>query len=255
MKSFWGGIELNVTYSPLIGTTYSFIFRVKMKNESSRVSWGEKLYLDDVMFLGRQDAFFIYKISELNFSDELINDINSIVTRSKIRDRLNRILALGGEFEFVNTERVVFSNNLILIDSLLPQIISEMVFQFYSNGLSSVSELVQVVEDVNPIKFDQSHKHQFYSYKIKRFLTDVALGMMPATVWTGQYDATGGYLVVKEDGDILCYHIYNINNFENYLLNHTKLDTASSTRHEFGQIYEEAGEVFMKLNLQIRFVK
>ncbi|PKQ66284.1 restriction endonuclease [Labilibaculum manganireducens] len=198
---------------------------------------------------------FIYKISGLDSSEELINDINSIATRSKIRDRLNRILDLGGEFKFLNTERVVFSNNLVLIDSMLPQIVSEMVLQFYSNGISSVRELVQVVEGVNPVKFDQSHNHQFYSYKIKRFLTDVALGMMPATVWTGQYDATGGYLVVKEDGDVLCYHVYNKNEFENYLLNHTKLDTASSTRHEFGQIYEEAGEVFMKLNLQIRFVK
>jgi type II restriction enzyme len=74
-------------------------------------------------------------------------------------------------------------------------------------------------------------------------------------MWTGELDAMGGYLVVKEDGDVLAYHIYNRNFFENYLLNNTKLDTASSTRHDFGKIYSEGREQFFKLNLQIRFKK
>jgi type II restriction enzyme len=79
--------------------------------------------------------------------------------------------------------------------------------------------------------------------------------MIPSKVWTGKYDTTGGYLVVKDDGDILCYHVYNRNDFENYLLNHTRLETASFSRHGFDEIYEEEGELFLKLNLQIRFIK
>lgn len=79
--------------------------------------------------------------------------------------------------------------------------------------------------------------------------------MMPSKVWSGELDATGGYLIVKEDGDILCYHIYNRNEFEDYLLNNTKLETASSTRHDFGTIYKQNGDLFFKLNLQIRFIK
>lgn len=39
------------------------------------------------------------------------------------------------------------------------------------------------------------------------------LGMMPSKVWDGQMNATGGYQVVKEDGDMLCYPIYNRNDF------------------------------------------
>jgi hypothetical protein len=52
---------------------------------------------------------------------------------------------------------------------------------------------------------------------------------------------------------VLCYHIYNRNQFEDYLFSNTKLDTPSSTCHEFGMIYEENGEVFFALNLQVRF--
>ena len=118
-----------------------------------------------------------------------------------------------------------------------------------------MTDLVNKTADKNPLNFDIENEHKFYEYKIKRFLTDVALGMMPSKVWTGQYDATGGYLIVKENGDVLCYHIYNRNEFEDYLLNNTKLDTASSSRHGFGEIYEANGDLYFNLNLQIRFIK
>lgn len=196
---------------------------------------------------------FVYKIVGAKIDKQDITDINNISSRSKIKDRIVEIKNKGGKFEFVKTQRTIFSNNLILIDSLLPQILSNVVLNFYSSSYSNTEELVKLTEEENPLKFDTTDKHLFYSYKIKRFLTDIALGMMPSKVWTGKYDATGGYLIVKADGEILCYHIYNKNEFENYLLANTKLDTASSSRHGFGEIYEENGVFFFKLNLQIRF--
>jgi HpaII restriction endonuclease len=84
-------------------------------------------------------------------------------------------------------------------------------------------------------------------------VSEAALGMTPAKVWAGVYDVTGGYLIVKENGDVLCYHIYNRNQFEDYLFANTKLETAGSTKHKFGEIYEENGDYFFKLNLQVRF--
>ncbi|GAA3579482.1 HpaII family restriction endonuclease [Snuella lapsa] len=198
---------------------------------------------------------FIYKINFTNLTRNEIDQINSIDTRSKIMDRIAQVQSKGGVFEFVKTERQIFSNNLVLIDSLLPQILSQIIFDFYSTEFSHLTDLVDLATTKNPLDFDIKNEHKFYEYKIKRFLTDVALGMMPSQVWTGKYDATGGYLIVKENGDVLCYHIYNRNEFEDYLLNNTKLDTASSSRHEFGEIYEENGQLFFKLNLQIRFTK
>lgn len=198
---------------------------------------------------------FIYEIGFIHLAQKEIDHINSISTRSKIMDRITKILNEGGTFEFVKTERQIFSNNLVLIDSLLPQILSEIVFDFYTTEFSHLTDLVKLTTDKNPLEFDIENEHKFYEYKIKRFLTDVALGMMPSKVWTGKYDATGGYLIVKENGDVLCYHIYNRNEFEDYLLNNTKLDTASSSRHGFGEIYEENGLLYFKLNLQIRFTK
>lgn len=198
---------------------------------------------------------FIYKIEDTKISEKEINEINSISTRRKIQDRVNGIQNKGGFFEFIRTERKIFSNNLILVDSLLPEILSQIVLNFYSSNLSEMSDLVAAISQKNPLSFDVENKHKFYEYKIKRFLTDVALGLMPSKVWDGKYDATGGYLIVKENGDILCYHVYSRNKFEDYLFNNTKLETASSSRHEFGEIYKENEEFFFKLNLQIRFIK
>ncbi len=197
---------------------------------------------------------FIYAIENTSISESEIQRINRIDGPSKIKDRISEIKSANGHLKYKSLEQDIFKNNLILIDSLLPNILSEMVLKFFTSSLSSVKSLCQEVSNCNPLNFDNQHSHAFYEYKIKRFLTDVALGMMPSKVWNGHYDATGGYLIVKENGDILCYHIYNRNQFEDYLFENTKLETASSTRHEFGSIYTNTdNELYFKLNLQIRF--
>lgn len=203
---------------------------------------------------------FIFKIENNSLSKKDIEDINSLFVKRgeklsrDIKGRIKAIYEKGAKLSFVNPQKQIFSNNLILIDSLLPQILASVLLQFASSNYSSLEDLVKVTEEQNPLNFDTTNKHLFYSYKIKRFLTDIALGMMPSKVWTGEYDATGGYLIVKADGEIVCYHIYNKNEFENYLLLNTKLETASSSRHKFGEIYEEDGQLYFKLNLQIRFL-
>ncbi len=197
---------------------------------------------------------FIYQLNSFKGNSKIVKAINEIDSKSKIKDRLEEIKKLGGKLKFTTLEQDVFKNNLVLIDSLLPNILAEVLKTFFTTSLSSTKDLTENINKSNPLNYDNQFSHTFYEYKIKRFLTDVALGMTPSKVWTGLYDATGGYLVVKENGDVLCYHIYNRNQFEDYLFNNTKLETASSTRHEFGKIYDEEGNFYFKLNLQIRFI-
>ncbi len=197
---------------------------------------------------------FIYELKG-DISRNDAESINLIETRGKIKARIEKIYSQDYELNFLDTEKDIFKNNLVLIDSLLPNILAEIVKIFYSTNYSKVSEIVLELERDNPLNFDTKYNHKYYEYKIKKFLTEIAVGMMPATVWEGIYDATGGYLIVKEDGEILAYHLYNRNEFEDYLYHNTKLDTASSSRHVFGKIYNVDGKFFFKLNLQIRFIK
>ena len=148
-----------------------------------------------------------------------------------------------------------FELNLQVIDSQFPIIASELIRYFYEFGISKISDLILKITDNNPCEFNQNNSHKFYKIKIKNFLINVALGMTLSKVWDDQFDATGGYIIVKENGDVLCYHVYNRDQFGDYLLNNTKLDTASTSRHNFGNIYKENGKFFMNLNFQIRFIK
>ena len=196
---------------------------------------------------------FIYSIEHFNPTFEQLTLINDINTKSKIKDRIEFIKNLGGVFKFSELENQNFKNNLVLVDSLLPNILAEILIQFFTTSNNTLADLTESIDKSNPLHYDQYAEHKFYNYKIKKFLTDVALGMTPSKVWSGVYDATGGYLIVKKTGEIFCYHIYNKNQFEDYLFNNTKLETASSTRHQFVKIYDENGKYFFKLNLQIRF--
>lgn len=233
-----------VVYDQRTGTPYELGFSIKSELGGA-----------STLLNAGKTTNFIYKIDDIRSTDKWIEEINSLDSRHKIKDRISGIYGLRGSFEFVGNENPVFENNLKLIDTQLPFLLSHIVMEFYSSNRSTVRDLVDRVTRLNPLNFDPSQGHPFYEYKLKRFLTDVALGMMPSKVWTGDVDATGGFLIVKDSGDILCYHIYSRNEFENYLINKTKLETASSKRHGFGKVYRETGNSYIKLNLQIRFQK
>ena len=197
---------------------------------------------------------FIYEIigtEQLN-----INEINSIEISPKISNRIAAIHTKGFDIKFRKIQSDTLQLNLQLIDSDLPQILSELLLLKYSTpGLALLSTTLKQLTTNNPLNFDLSQGHPFYEYKIKNFLTDSALGMTPATMWTGQYNATGGIIIVKEDGELVCYHIYNRNEFQSYLLNNTRLEQASTSRYGFGDLYKEGEKTFLKLNLQIRFTQ
>lgn len=194
---------------------------------------------------------FVFEIKNIN--SDIFEKINMINTRSKIKDRVKFIQSRGLVTQFNSIESENFQLNLQMIDTLLPEMLGEILLYYYGGLATSLKDLVSLLEHKNPLNFNQSSNHKFYEFKIKNFLTDVALGMTPQKEWKGLYDATGGYIVVKEDGEIVCYHIYNRNEFQEYLLNHTYLDTPSSTRYHFGEAFHEHDKTYIKLNLQIRF--
>ena len=195
---------------------------------------------------------FIFEVLG-NITDAVMDEFN---TCSKLfRDRFAVLQANGCDIKYKTMENDVFENNLILIDGNLPEICAEMLKAFYSQGITTVEQAIEHVHEKNPLEYNLSKGHPFYSYKFKKMLTECALGMLPSKPWDGTADATGGYIIVREDGEVLCYHLFNRNEFENYLLLNTKFETASTSRHEFGSIYKEDGKYYLKLNLQIRFIK
>ena len=57
-----------------------------------------------------------------------------------------------------------------------------------------------------------------------------------------------------KDGDVVAYHIYNRNSFEDYLFDDTCFERASTKKHDYAHIYENDGKMYINLNAQIRFI-
>ncbi len=191
---------------------------------------------------------FSFCINQFNSYADHVNETSG---NSKIRDRLQQIMNDGATLEFVKVASQSFMRNLQLIDTVLPQILAQMLIEYYSGGATTIPELCRAVGERRPFGMGEVE----ISYKIKSFLRAVALGMVPSKDWSTYLSTYGGYIVVRDDGMLLCYHLYNDDEFRDYLFNNTKLDTPSSTRHNFGTVYFDDLRPMMDLNIQIRFLK
>lgn len=197
---------------------------------------------------------FTYSISK-KISDNQIKEINSIETFSQ---KFKKLQSFGIEIIFDKVDSRVFNTNLQTIDSLFPLVISDLLLKYYSNGeksKNSIVELTKLITKENKLNFDLETNPEMYEMMIKRFLLEYALGMRASEVWKRDYEASGGYLIVREDGEVLCYHFYFIKHFEDYLFQNTKLDTPSSTRYKMAEMYNDTDKQKFKLNLQVRFIK
>ena len=196
---------------------------------------------------------FTYKVEGLD--SRLIKKINGIDTKAKIRDRIGAIAEAGGKLKFHAVDSEIFEKNLRKIDTVMPEIMAEVLLAYFSDYGSDFPTLIQHLETSGTKILTFNLSSEDIAYKIKSLLNNSALGMVPASAWDGNLRAHGGVIVVREDGEIVCYHLYNAESFRNYLFNHTRLDSPSATRHGYGELYVENGETFFRLNLQIRFTK
>jgi len=187
----------------------------------------------------------------------MVRQLNEIEGKYRLRKRLLKLKESGIRLAFdgIGRNGGIFSLNLQVIDSRLPEICSEMLSLHYGTGISLMTEVVEALEAANTLGFDQIKGHRYYDYKVQQLLRDVALGMRPTqSVWYGQYEASAGYLVVQRDGTIIAYSLYNLNEFQEYLLRHTALETPDMSRYGNGLITRSGPEYLIKLPMQIRFV-
>ena len=227
-------MDINTGYSPIVG----FSIKSELGNAPTLLNAGKT-------------TNFIYKVTSTN--PKVIEEVNDIYNSKGKIDVKGRIRHINntGKVEYCDMENTVFKDNIILIDSLMDKMIAETLLYFYRDGIIECKQMVQKLETENPFDYGNSNA---YSYKFKKFFAAVALGMRPGTKWDGKDEANGGYIIVTKKGDVVAYHIYNRNYFEEYLLNNTKYEIPSTSRHNFGSIYEINGEKYLNLNLQVRFL-
>ena len=163
---------------------------------------------------------------------------------SPVKTNLHGLIDKGYSLEFVEYDNPILHKSLENIDSNLPSYLAELMLNYY---LSKTTNLASLCDST------WSNDNSLQVSKIKKFLSATSMGMRANKIWSGYPEDFGGLLLVKEDGDVLFYYLYNLQKFEDYLFRHLRFETPSATKHGFGQIYTHGDESRIKLNLQIRF--
>lgn len=230
---------------------------------------------NSTLFSAGEDTNFIY---EIRFPQNTNTDVDAFNTETykktpRIPSRLKSLINdYKAEIVFSKVQSNCLSQNLRTIDGDLPSLLAQLLLIRHLNNETTIARCTEILTEQNPLDFDTTKHGAVYEYKVKRFLQDCALGMVPEKPWLGVYDATGGQIIVKEDGQVVCYHIYEQNRFLNYLFNSTKFDTPATSEDEnnpghprekvagktlkpyfYGWLYEEDGKYYFKINLQVRF--
>lgn len=220
-------------------------------NEISKQNqgFGIKSYLgsNPTLLNASGNTNFIFEV--LNLKPDCIDEVNAIRTNTKLKDRINRIYDLGGSFEFRKIEAESMQYNLAMVDSLIPEITSKMLLEFYLNRTNSMKCNLENVF-TNNCAFDSDLVS--LQVKVKRLLVSILLGFFAGKKWDGKY-VSSGTIVVKDNGEQVAFHIIDMESLENYLFENVKFDTPSTTRHRYGKIIlENDKKLYFKLNMQLR---
>lgn len=199
-------------------------------------------------------AIFVYEIVNVKLSPGQIERINSISNVNRVSDIIQEIHRLEGELKYLKIEQSDLKNNLILLESKLPEILSQLLLIASTKNLSLFRDLCEKITEINPLNLDQQFSHPFYEYKIKRFLTVVANGVELFSELNPKYFSTLQNLTVNNEFTLLG-QFQNQVIYENYLLENTELETGYKSRDDLAKLFlSKDGKLLIKFNLRLKFV-
>jgi DNA (cytosine-5)-methyltransferase 1 len=187
---------------------------------------------------------FKYKL--LNISKDIVNEINQIETRTKLLDRIKKINEYNIKIKFENVVSESFGYNLDLIDSNLKNYLANMLLYSYTVNEKDLKKAFidsnNFVDEIFGIK------------KLSDFIEAISFRMMPSKKWNGINQISGGLIIIKKDGEVVILDlVYYSEYLRKYIIENTKLDSPSTKRYNMLNIYEENGEYYFTLNLQVRY--
>ena len=177
-------------------------------------------------------------------------------TKGKVKKKFAYLDDKGFKLRFVPDDSP-FINNLRFVDTRFPEVFAEMVRIYYAGSrLNKLSEITKMVAESNPLDLPNSMVSSFYEFKTKEFLEMAALGMTQGTLWDVRESVTGGIILVKENGGIVCYHLFDKEDFQNHLFYQSLFDTPSTSRHNRSEIIKTIdGKYRISVAIQIRLEK
>ena len=205
------------------------------------------------LFNAGSSSQYLYKLTGCN--DAMMDEFNAITENggrgwSKCKAYLSDH---GISMEFARTQNPIYNDNLFLVRESMAKIMAWCVKDrlIDSPGHFEVMETVERMITANPLGVPGARV--YYEKAIKDFLMAGFTGMTAGKEWDGKEQVNGGYIVVMDDGDVICYHSSDRESFRDYLYRNTHFEYVSADKYVWSRIIKIDGEYYLPLNLSVRF--
>ena len=203
-----------------------------------------------------------------DFDDEKMNAFNGMfhevtkkgVTKYEVAtgDRMRYLKECGVDLRFVNPVKDVARQNLVRCGGMeMPKILGGMLkYYYFECGAASVGveDAIKYLADTDYVGYGFDDLYDTYRVKIANLLYAMFTGLRFSKPWSGRSDVSGGYIVVKRDGDVVAFHSCIADEFKDFLIDKLKFEGPSCSRHKYMEIYKKNdGKYYLKLALQFRF--
>lgn len=205
------------------------------------------------LFNAGSSSQYLYKLTGCN--DAMMDEFNAITENggrgwSKCKAYLSNH---GISMEFARTQNPIYNDNLFLVRESMAKIMAWCVKDRLIDSPShfEVMETVERMIAANPLGVPGARV--YYEKAIKDFLMAGFTGMTAGKEWDGKEQVNGGYIVVMDDGDVICYHSSDRESFRDYLYRNTHFEYVSADKYLWSRIIKIDGEYYLPLNLSVRF--
>ena len=209
---------------------------------------------------------FIFEVTG-NMDDKKMEHFNNIykITQRKGETRFDIATSIrmqylhdiGCDLRYENTVRPLSRTNLIKCGGMeMPSIVAGMLKKFYFENLggnTSVEDCIDYLAENDVAGYGFDDLKETYRGKIANFLLCTFTGMRLGSQWNGRQEVNGGYIVVKNNGDVVAFHSTIADEFKDFLVAKMLMESPSHSRHRDMVIYKENGRYLLKLSLQLRF--
>jgi len=252
----WGEIKrlLNINdikSSSFEKTDIELLILNQTHNTKDKIGFSIKSFLgsNPTIINASSHTKFIYKVIGLTSEDiKKVNKLNTKRGGADLTGRVKTLYQLKGGLEFYKMSSEVYKENLVKVDSLLPEIIANLLINSYKNKAKYLYKSIENFTIKQTLINSDTVKH-----KIGSFVYYSLSGLMPSLPFDNIY-TDNGVLIVKKEGNIVgFYNAYNKKELWEFLSQNVYLDTPSTSRHNIGTIYKEInGDYFIDLSLQLR---
>lgn len=174
-----------------------------------------------------------------------------------IRDRMVIIERMGSSLKYDDVADKVFRCNLAMIDLHMGRLLTEMLRISYLEDLTRLDDLVQRINEENPLKVKQEliDKHHYYEHKLRQLLFACLGGMRPAKIYTGCDNLPSYFLVLTPDGTPVLFDATDRDLLSRFLQLNCRLERGSLEKDHYGVLERENNQYYFKLNLKIALTK